>query len=269
MDMINPFIEVTKVIMRRYPAVVPLLKGNAARFYCEHKAVERDPGEPGYEEKNSYQRKIQRALSARLKRQLEQVSAALDNKGFFVNGVYIEDVPDENSKLVKLIYDAILAGTVIAQEDIGVFLPDGVLNQYALQAAREYVTDWLEKLDSTTQDAIRQAVETFVSKPGTTVGDVISILEPTFGSARAERIAVTETTRVFALGNDIYAKELQAQYPDMEVIRQWWTNNDDRVCPICGPLHGKQAKRGETFDGIANPPAHVNCRCWTSVTVKA
>ena len=44
MDMINPFIEVTKVIMRRYPAVVPLLKGRARWiadfFMMEGKTVE-------------------------------------------------------------------------------------------------------------------------------------------------------------------------------------------------------------------------------------
>jgi SPP1 gp7 family putative phage head morphogenesis protein len=44
---------------------------------------------------------------------------------------------------------------------------------------------------------------------------------------------------------------------------------DERVCPICSGLTGKRRKFGEPFSlGIAKPPAHVNCRCWTLPVIK-
>lgn len=41
------------------------------------------------------------------------------------------------------------------------------------------------------------------------------------------------------------------------VWERWETASDERVCPECGPLHGRAWPEGE---GDA-PPVHVNCRC--------
>jgi hypothetical protein len=38
----------------------------------------------------------------------------------------------------------------------------------------------------------------------------------------------------------------------------WQTSNDERVCPICGPKHGKEITDGKF------PPAHPRCRCWVT-----
>lgn len=50
----------------------------------------------------------------------------------------------------------------------------------------------------------------------------------------------------------------------------WITAKDEKVCPICGPLHGVAVPVTEQFttdDGIRLwvPGAHVNCRCWIRV----
>jgi len=56
------------------------------------------------------------------------------------------------------------------------------------------------------------------------------------------------------------------------VIKQWWTNNDDRVCPICGPLHEEVVDIDENFVSLGveyqQPPAHVFCRCWMNTTTR-
>ena len=65
-------------------------------------------------------------------------------------------------------------------------------------------------------------------------------------------------------------EQLAKEYPDVKVKKQWFTNNDDLVCELCGPLNGKEVDIDEPFyppeddyqDG--NPPRHVNCRCWTT-----
>lgn len=47
--------------------------------------------------------------------------------------------------------------------------------------------------------------------------------------------------------------------------RVWITAADERVCQVCGPMDGVEAKVGDQFSTaegkLWTPPAHVNCRC--------
>ena len=48
--------------------------------------------------------------------------------------------------------------------------------------------------------------------------------------------------------------------------REWVTADDERVCPSCGPMHGKKVKVNDRFKvpGYGktwSPPLHPNCRC--------
>ena len=46
------------------------------------------------------------------------------------------------------------------------------------------------------------------------------------------------------------------------VTKEWVTAEDERVCPVCGPLHDTQVDFNEPFpNGTLVPPAHPNCRC--------
>ena len=89
-----------------------------------------------------------------------------------------------------------------------------------------------------------------------------------FGEQRAQMIAVTETTRAFAEGERQAGLELKEKYPDVPVVKTWMTNEDERVCPICGGLDGQEVAIDEAFEfeGVEypEPPAHPNCRCWMS-----
>jgi hypothetical protein len=98
----------------------------------------------------------------------------------------------------------------------------------------------------------------------------MDMLQPALSQERALRIAVTETTRAYSKGNQIGAEQLKQEHPDVLVTVVWYTNNDDRVCELCGPLHDTEVEQGAGFydpeppyaDGF--PPRHVNCRCWIS-----
>jgi SPP1 gp7 family putative phage head morphogenesis protein len=51
---------------------------------------------------------------------------------------------------------------------------------------------------------------------------------------------------------------------------RWITRLDERVCPFCGPLHGKTVKIGESFrtfrgNVITQSPLHPFCRCGLEV----
>lgn len=96
---------------------------------------------------------------------------------------------------------------------------------------------------------------------GQGIEDLIVALEPTFGPTRAERIAVTETTRIFSLATEA----AESRNPDIVGFRLL-TSADDRVCSICGPLHRQVRRRGALFvhptlGPIQGPPFHPRCRC--------
>jgi SPP1 gp7 family putative phage head morphogenesis protein len=133
------------------------------------------------------------------------------------------------------------------------------------------MTDWLAGLDKTTRAKLRQELVNFVEIQGYTIGDVVSGLP--FDEMRAQRIAITEITRVYAQSELLAGDQLLREFPDILVIKTWFTNNDDKVCEICAPLHGKRVPLNEMFmdvfgDVYDAPPAHVNCRCWMSSRTK-
>lgn len=86
---------------------------------------------------------------------------------------------------------------------------------------------------------------------------LIAAMEQAFGPVRAERIAVTESTRIFSQATVMAARA----NPYITRLRLL-TAADERVCPICGPIHGQTIDKGSAGYGSAGfPPFHVNCRC--------
>lgn len=91
---------------------------------------------------------------------------------------------------------------------------------------------------------------------------LIDALQDPFGVERARRIAVTETTRIFTETT----KQAGLANPFTTAFRLL-TSADERVCPICGPLHGVVIAKFS--DGFTHPtlpvtgwpPFHPLCRC--------
>jgi hypothetical protein len=107
----------------------------------------------------------------------------------------------------------------------------------------------------------------FVKKPGTTIGDVVRALP--FDQERALMVATTEITNMFAEAEEINGKKLKKEYPDVLVIKTWFTCNDSFVCPICAALADKEVEIDDEFArGISRPAAHDGCRCWMSTTTR-
>ena len=97
-----------------------------------------------------------------------------------------------------------------------------------------------------------------VKTPGAKGGLTPQQFDVVFGRGRAERIAITETTRMAEIAEKAGMEVLRTS--GIAVSREWVTESDERVCNICGPLHGlpdhlwpSSFKNG--------PPAHVRCRC--------
>jgi hypothetical protein len=138
------------------------------------------------------------------------------------------------------------------------------------------VTDWLSdyvplttsRIDQTTADRIKPIIETYRTTPGMTIDDVTAMLLPLSDAVRARMIAVTETTRAAAQATVEYQQYLGKA--GITMIRVWNTDADEKVCPICtGEAYGVDLN-GMTEDEwpaevASGPPAHVNCRCDTSL----
>lgn len=78
------------------------------------------------------------------------------------------------------------------------------------------------------------------------------------GEDRAETIAITETTRAISIGEELAGIVAKSQGVLLEAY--WETAQDERVCPVCGALHGV-AEMYWVDEYPNGPPAHVRCRC--------
>jgi SPP1 gp7 family putative phage head morphogenesis protein len=100
--------------------------------------------------------------------------------------------------------------------------------------------------------------------------EIIERIALRFGSGHAEQVAVTEITRAEGYFSEALSQRLEEQ--GVSTTIRWITQVDEKVCPICGPLHNKIKPEGGwnggKFGTIQNPPAHPNCRCQTVVELK-
>lgn len=80
---------------------------------------------------------------------------------------------------------------------------------------------------------------------------------------RALTIARTETMRASNEGQQqLWRQARQGGYLSPSVKREWIATDDERTCPICGPLDGVVVGLEEPFKlGLQAPPAHPRCRC--------
>ena len=81
-----------------------------------------------------------------------------------------------------------------------------------------------------------------------------------FSTDRAEGIAATETTRAVSQG-EAFARQRIEQEMQKAFTAIWVTEADDRVCPICRPLHRKPELEWPAAQATG-PPAHPVCRCF-------
>ena len=141
-----------------------------------------------------------------------------------------------------------------AAEAAGVIVDFDAIHREALIMTRGTESIYWRMMTQTTRDSLREALvmwqETGLGKRG--LPDLIDAIQPLFSPERARRIAVTETTRLFAEGN-----KLAAQMDDAVGGLQLQTAGDERVCAICGPLNHQIFPK----DNVPEQPAHVNCRC--------
>lgn len=251
----------------------------------DYAARRRDKREPGRRRKEAREDELARLMRRHWRR---QASALRDKLVPYLTTVRFDWVTDALmaefgddywhllnrdlvADLVRLLSAAAADGVSLFAETVNLGLDTAPVNTAAAEWAARYSYDLVRGLTDTARNSLRVALETFVRVPGTTIGDVMAALP--FDEARALRVAVTEITRAYAEANKLAGDELVKQFPGVRVVKTWFTNRDDRVCPICGPLDGQTQDHAKPFVGgdgkdYDRPPAHVSCRCWDSVTTR-
>lgn len=102
-------------------------------------------------------------------------------------------------------------------------------------------------------------------EPDMSDDELMELLRAAFGDPRFDAIAIYETTEPLSAGVRIF-QALIAVYGVMSLM-VWMTMADERVCPVCGPLHEKRSSVwSEQFP--FGPPAHGRCRCYLTLLVR-
>lgn len=227
-----------------------------------------DPGDPLAKSKDRAQAALYKLLKERLGGQANAVMRALGNPPdvsrlsdeFWATeaGLMLAAIRPEVERAVL----AAIAGEAVT---VTVLWDEAVIAREAADWASEYVGQLIRQIDQNTLDYVRRQVTAFVETPGMRLGDLRASLEPAFGERRAQTIAVTETTRAYAQGQVLIQKELAAA--GLRRLRKWNTSGDEkRVCEHCQALESRlETEWAGIFAGAADgPPAHPNCRCWTT-----
>lgn len=87
-------------------------------------------------------------------------------------------------------------------------------------------------------------------------------LAASFSGDRVDVVSITETTNAITAGELWYNDEILG--PVGEGLEPtWFTEDDERVCSICFPLHGlTRSEWQEINPDLDGPAAHPRCRCW-------
>lgn len=128
----------------------------------------------------------------------------------------------------------------------------------AEDAINEYSDEWWQGLSASTQRSMRRTLVQALDE-GWTLDRIAREFEPLFGEARAQRIAVAETTTLMGRG-----AMATYQRAGME-FWIWRTAEDTRVDADCSALaRQSDPKKGGTPFPMTRQfnRAHVGCRCW-------
>lgn len=256
--------------MTQARAVLRDLLGLAAAWHAAAFKAARPP-EPDRAAKRKAETKLAALLGAYFARLAKKAAVKLTDhppkqqaeKASYVDDEFDDAFFDDDdflTNLAALLLAASTLGTLSLPAMLNLELDLTATNTEAAAAARAYAFDLIQGLTDTARETLQTVISEFVTTPGMTLGDVIDRLP--FDQQRAALIATTEITRAYATGQAAAGEALAGQFPDVRTIKKWYTNNDDRVCPICEPLHLTEVDAGDEFaDGIDMPPAHPGCRC--------
>lgn len=164
------------------------------------------------------------------------------------------------------------------------YMQTNEVQKYLKKDGVKYIKAISEETATRLQETLAEGVENQESIPQ--LKERVAQVYDEARGFRSERIARSEVLRA----TNFAASEAYRQSGVVEK-KEWLTAHDERVCPWCGPMDGKQLDLGDTFakkgdkivgtnengkkvtltigiDNIDTPPLHPNCRCTLIPIVK-
>ena len=181
---------------------------------------------------------------------------------------------EEGAKALEL-----LANEDVASEIRNILKSNEVYTSASLKSRIDSRTKTLVKGYSDYTQAVMN--EVLGSSEGLSANEIKKRLAEVMPLNRAEMIARNETVYAIKSGRLEQDEQLAQKY-GLQVKLVWRTSHDNKVCPVCAAMDGKEASLGEAFvdmvetsdgellswehskwnDGGKIPDAHVNCRCY-------
>lgn len=151
--------------------------------------------------------------------------------------------------------DAYVAAAENFANAIGYGLDSDAVEEAGLEWAVEYARIIARQLVTTRQAKLREIAE---RAPDVELQrkDLLALLLLALGLGGIAAIAVTEITSATSAGEGHTRRDLESR--DVSVETLWYTQEDERVCPVCRPRHA----RAEGDGWNTPPPAHPRCRCY-------
>jgi hypothetical protein len=254
-------------------AIVSDLKSRGIAIPDELK--QRDRKEPERKAKEEMEAKLFRLFRKRFASQARAIRSQLEATHPGRKAIGLPTDPEFNEEefqadVMRVVLKGVTSGAEQFGKEISIGMDYTLVNSRAAEWVRNYTFDLVKGIDKLSVDVFQSAISDFIQTPGMTIGDVMDRLP--FGESRALTVATTETTRAYAQGQRLAGEQLKDEHPGVLVVKNWYTNSDDRVCDICGPLDGLSVPLEENFESggesIDEPPAHVGCRCWMSTSTR-
>jgi SPP1 gp7 family putative phage head morphogenesis protein len=161
--------------------------------------------------------------------------------------------------LFGLLVASLNSGMAAAQLQIGITLSTEQANPIVQQYLNTQAAENVKGINQTTRDKLRTTLNQGIAD-GEGIPQLSQRVSQTFAHAkgyRSQLIARTETAQAYS-----YANEQALEATGVVSEYQWLTAEDERVCPICGPLHDARRKPDGEYPGRLKPAfAHIQCRC--------
>jgi len=206
------------------------------------------------------ERAMRRAIAAIFARYRDTVNAALA-AGQMPD---LTEMYREIRSAVEPIYVEMIGDETIAQgAEIGWGMDDDELNAEAQEYASAAAKLLSERMQNSRAGQIQKALNQ-IAAGEITVEAAQTIIGRLFSDTQAETAAETEITAALHQASVRLSDDLDKAGIDNTI--RWLTQEDEKVCAICGPLdQTPEDVWSETHpDG---PPAHPKCRCRTTVEV--
>ena len=117
-----------------------------------------------------------------------------------------------------------------------------LVNERAADWSSTYTFDLVRGIDEVTRRHLQNSINRYY-RDAQTMEELVTHIGQMYGPVRAEMVAITEVTNASTAGERMVADEVAVAGIELEPIFQ--TSNDDRVCPICAPRHGKPITDGQ------------------------